>query len=54
MTARIQAGGGNVVSSLSDTDLNAAGAAAAGKDYAFVFISADSGEGANTVEGNAG
>ncbi|KAK6984968.1 glycoside hydrolase family 3 protein [Favolaschia claudopus] len=43
-----------VTSSTSDTDLNAARTAATGKDVAFVFITADSGEGYITVEGNAG
>ncbi|KAF9569768.1 beta-glucosidase [Agrocybe pediades] len=43
-----------ITSSLSDSDLNGAANAAAGKDVAFVFITADSGEGYITVEGNAG
>jgi beta-glucosidase len=43
-----------VTSSLSDSDLNAAANAAKGKDVALVFISADSGEGYITTEGNAG
>jgi beta-glucosidase len=43
-----------ITSSLSDTDLAAAVAAASGKDAAFVFITADSGEGYITVEGNFG
>ncbi|KAK0233415.1 glycoside hydrolase family 3 protein [Armillaria fumosa] len=43
-----------VSSSTSDTDLNAAANAAAGKDVAIVFITADSGEGYITVEGNFG
>lgn len=46
--------GATVTSSLSDTDLTAAATAARGKDVAVVFISADSGEGYITVEGNAG
>ncbi|KAF8609380.1 beta-glucosidase [Ceratobasidium sp. AG-I] len=46
--------GATVTSSLSDTDLTAAATAARGKDVALVFISADSGEGYITVEGNAG
>ncbi|KAF7345699.1 Glycoside hydrolase family 3 protein [Mycena venus] len=43
-----------VSSSTSDTDLTGAKNAATGKDVAFVFITADSGEGYITVEGNAG
>ncbi|KAG8713760.1 hypothetical protein FRC08_012855 [Ceratobasidium sp. 394] len=46
--------GATVTSSTSDTDLGAAATAARGKDVALVFISADSGEGYITVEGNAG
>ncbi|KAG9103307.1 hypothetical protein FRC06_011443 [Ceratobasidium sp. 370] len=46
--------GATVTSSTSDTDLTAAATAARGKDVALVFISADSGEGYITVEGNAG
>ncbi|KAF8760915.1 beta-glucosidase [Rhizoctonia solani] len=46
--------GATVTSSLSDSDINAAANAARGKDVALVFISADSGEGYITVEGNAG
>jgi hypothetical protein len=46
--------GATVTSSLSDNDVNAAANAARGKDVALVFISADSGEGYITVEGNAG
>ncbi|KAG8686014.1 hypothetical protein FRC11_009671, partial [Ceratobasidium sp. 423] len=46
--------GATVTSSLSDNDHNAAVHAAEGKDVALVFISADSGEGYITVEGNAG
>jgi beta-glucosidase len=53
MTAKANSTGTKVVSSLSDFDLNAAKAAAAGASYAFVFINADSGEDA-TVEGNEG
>ncbi|KXN89831.1 putative beta-glucosidase L, partial [Leucoagaricus sp. SymC.cos] len=52
--ARAQRDGSTVTSSLSDTDLNAAASAAAGRDVALVFITADSGEGYLTVEGNAG
>ena len=54
ITARAKTDGTTVTSSLSDSDLNAAAAAAAGKDIALVFITADSGEGYITVEGNAG
>ncbi|KAJ7066191.1 cellulose-binding beta-glucosidase [Mycena amicta] len=43
-----------VTASTSDTDLNAATTAATGKAVALVFITADSGEGYITVEGNAG
>jgi beta-glucosidase len=43
-----------VTSSLSDSDLNAAASAASGKSVALVFITADSGEGYLTVEGNVG
>ncbi|QRV76732.1 glycoside hydrolase family 3 protein [Ceratobasidium sp. AG-Ba] len=46
--------GATVTSSTSDSDLGAAANAARGKDVALVFISADSGEGYITVEGNAG
>ncbi|KAG8960640.1 hypothetical protein FRC03_006312 [Tulasnella sp. 419] len=52
--ARAQADGTTVTSSLSDSDLNAARAAATGKSFALVFINADSGEEYITVEGNAG
>ncbi|KAJ3736982.1 beta-glucosidase [Lentinula guzmanii] len=54
ITARASTEGTVVSSSSSDTDLNAAAAAATGKDVAFVFITADSGEGYLTVEGNEG
>ncbi|KAJ7607968.1 beta-glucosidase [Roridomyces roridus] len=43
-----------VTSSTSDSDLTGAKNAATGKDVAFVFVTADSGEGYITVEGNAG
>ncbi|KAJ6552874.1 beta-glucosidase [Mycena capillaripes] len=43
-----------VSSSTSDTDLTGAKNTATGKDVALVFITADSGEGYITVEGNAG
>lgn len=42
------------MSSLNDTDLVAAKAAAVGMGAALVFITADSGEGYLTVENNAG
>ncbi|KAI0348700.1 beta-glucosidase [Trametopsis cervina] len=54
ITARAKQDGTTITSSLSDTDLNGAANAAAGKDVAFVFITADSGEGYLTVENNAG
>ncbi|PIL32144.1 hypothetical protein GSI_06850 [Ganoderma sinense ZZ0214-1] len=54
ITARAKTDGTTVTSSLSDTDLNAAAQAASGMDVAFVFITADSGEGYLTVENNAG
>ncbi|KAJ6504672.1 glycoside hydrolase family 3 protein [Mycena vitilis] len=53
ITERAAEDGSTVSSSLSDTDLTAAAAAASGKDVALVFVTADSGESA-TVEGNAG
>lgn len=43
ITARAKTDGTTVTSSLSDTDLNGAAQTAAGKDVAFVFITADSG-----------
>ncbi|KAK7048699.1 glycoside hydrolase family 3 protein [Favolaschia claudopus] len=54
ITSRAAQDGTTVTSSLSDSDLNAAAAAASGKDVALVFITADSGEGNSPVEGNAG
>ncbi|KAF8078406.1 beta-glucosidase, partial [Lyophyllum atratum] len=54
ITTKAKTAGTTVSSSLSDTDLNAAANVAAGKDVAIVFITADSGEGYLTVEGNAG
>ncbi|GLB36355.1 putative beta-glucosidase [Lyophyllum shimeji] len=54
ITTKAKTLGTTVSSSLSDTDLNAAANAASGKDVAIVFITADSGEGYLTVEGNAG
>ncbi|KAG5648138.1 hypothetical protein DXG03_006092 [Asterophora parasitica] len=54
ITAKAKTAGTTVSSTLSDTDLNAAANTAAGKDIAIVFITADSGEGYLTVEGNAG
>jgi beta-glucosidase len=54
ITTRANSDGTSVTSSLSDSDLAAAAAAASGKDVAMVFINSDSGEGYITVEGNAG
>ncbi|KAI0651675.1 beta-glucosidase [Trametes meyenii] len=54
ITTRAKNDGTTVTSSLSDTDLNGAAAAARGKDVAFVFITADSGQGYLTVENAAG
>ncbi|CDO72401.1 Glycoside Hydrolase Family 3 protein [Trametes cinnabarina] len=54
ITARAKNDGTTVTTSLSDTDLSGAANAARGKDVAFVFITADSGEGYLTVENNAG
>ncbi|KAF5382907.1 hypothetical protein D9757_006328 [Collybiopsis confluens] len=54
ITARAKTDGTTISSSLSDTDLNAAATTAANKDVALVFITADSGEGYLTVEGNEG
>ncbi|KAI0762813.1 beta-glucosidase [Fomes fomentarius] len=54
ITARAKTDGATVSSSLSDTDLTTAARTAADKDVAFVFITADSGEGYLTVENNAG
>ena len=54
ITNRSKLDGTTVSSSLSDTDLNGAKNTATGKDVAFVFITADSGEGYITVENNAG
>ncbi|KAJ7743705.1 glycoside hydrolase family 3 protein [Mycena maculata] len=54
ITSRSAADGTVVTHSTSDTDLTGAKNAATGKDVAFVFITADSGEGYITVEGNAG
>lgn len=54
LTNRSALDGTNVTSSLSDDDTAAAAKAAAGKDVAFVFITADSGEDATIVEGNDG
>ncbi|KAJ7159012.1 glycoside hydrolase family 3 protein [Mycena crocata] len=52
--SRSTANGTVVTASTSDTDLAGARSAATGKEVAFVFITADSGEGYITVEGNAG
>ncbi|KAH6917184.1 cellulose-binding beta-glucosidase [Coprinopsis sp. MPI-PUGE-AT-0042] len=54
ITTRARSYGGTVSSTLSDSDLNQAQSVASGKDVAIVFITADSGEGYITVEGNAG
>ncbi len=54
ITNRSKTDGTVVTSSLSDSDLNKAATAARGKDVAFVFITADSGEGQYTVENNSG
>ncbi|KAH8120255.1 glycoside hydrolase superfamily, partial [Phellopilus nigrolimitatus] len=54
ITNRSKTDGTVVNSSLSDSDLDTAKRTASGKDVAFVFITADSGEGYITVEGNAG
>ncbi|RDX56051.1 beta-glucosidase [Lentinus brumalis] len=54
ITTRAKADGTTVKSSLSDTDLTTAARTATGADVAFVFITADSGEGYITVENNAG
>ena len=54
ITSRAHNDGTVVSSSISDSDLTGAANAAQGKDVAFVFITADSGEGAYTVEGNEG
>ncbi|THH08730.1 hypothetical protein EW145_g2510 [Phellinidium pouzarii] len=54
ITNRSKVDGTKVFSSLSDTDLNLATSVVSGKEIALVFITADSGEGYLTVEGNAG
>ncbi|KAI0815283.1 glycoside hydrolase family 3 protein [Irpex lacteus] len=54
LTNRSALDGTNVTSSLSDDDTAAAAKAAGGKDVAFVFITADSGEDVTIVEGNDG
>ncbi|KAI0094594.1 glycoside hydrolase family 3 protein [Irpex rosettiformis] len=54
LTNRSALDGTNITSSLSDDDTKAAAKAAAGKDVAFVFITADSGEDGYIVEWNAG
>ncbi|KAI0781584.1 glycoside hydrolase family 3 protein [Irpex lacteus] len=54
LTNRSAMDGTNITSSLSDDDTTAAAKAAAGKDVAFVFITADSGEEVETVEFNFG
>ncbi|KAI0271493.1 beta-glucosidase [Gloeopeniophorella convolvens] len=54
LTTQAQADGSTITSATSDTDLTTAGSVASGKSVALVFITADSGEGYITVEGNAG
>jgi len=54
ITTQASSIGATITSSLSDTDTTAAQTAARGKAVALVFITADSGEGYITVEGNAG
>jgi len=54
ITNRAKANGQTVVSSLSDSDLDAAKKMAASADFAIVFGNADSGEQYITVEGNEG
>ncbi|EJD04021.1 uncharacterized protein FOMMEDRAFT_187156 [Fomitiporia mediterranea MF3/22] len=54
ITGRASADGTTISSSLSDTDTDKAKSVASGKDVAFVFITADSGEAYITVEGNEG
>ncbi|KAF8328931.1 glycoside hydrolase family 3 protein [Cantharellus anzutake] len=54
ITAKANSINATVFSSLNDTDLGAAKNVSSGKDVAFVFITADSGEGYITVEGNPG
>ncbi|KAH8100581.1 glycoside hydrolase family 3 protein [Cristinia sonorae] len=54
LTTKAKKDGTQVTSALSDFDLQAAARAASGKEVAFVFITADSGENGQTVEGNAG
>ena len=54
ITNRSKIDGTIVTSSLKDSDLEGAASAARGKDVAFVFITADSGEITFTVERNKG
>lgn len=54
LTNRSAVDGTNITSSLSDDDTTAAAKMAAGKDVAFVFITADSGEEVEIVEFNFG
>ncbi|KAK7058250.1 hypothetical protein VNI00_001881 [Paramarasmius palmivorus] len=54
ISSRARSDGTTVSSTLSDSDLGAARSTANGKDVALVFITANSGEGYLTVEGNAG
>jgi beta-glucosidase len=54
ITAQAKIDGTTIKTSLSDTNTGAAASAAAGASAALVFVTADSGEGYITVEGNAG
>ncbi|KIY45369.1 glycoside hydrolase family 3 protein, partial [Fistulina hepatica ATCC 64428] len=54
ISARAKQDGTVVSAYLNDTDLDLAVEAATGADYAFVFITSDSGEGYITVDGNEG
>ncbi|PPQ70745.1 hypothetical protein CVT24_000856, partial [Panaeolus cyanescens] len=53
ISARARQQGTTISSTLSDSDLNTAASVAAGKEVAFVFITANSGEGYLTVEGKS-
>lgn len=53
ITNRSKTDGSTITSSLSDSDTSGAKSAASGKDVAFVFITADSGEDYITVEGTS-
>lgn len=54
LTNRSAVDGTNITSSLSDDDTTAAVKVATGKDVAFVFVTADSGEEVKTIEFNFG